>query len=122
MTNAADQRTVLIVEDETLLRRIASDEFEDAGYAVIEAEDGPSAVRLLESGGRIDLLFPDIRLRGGRDGGMIAERARALRPALPIIYATGFVPDELRTLPRSLFFKKPYRPSEIIAAAARLGG
>ena len=52
MTDAANRPIVLIVEDETLLRRLTSEEFEEAGYAVIEAEDGPSAVDTLTSSSR----------------------------------------------------------------------
>lgn len=111
---------VLIVEDEALLRRVACEEFEDAGYDVMQAEDGPAALRMLDSEAAIDLLFTDIRLPGGLDGWSIAEHARTRRPGLPIIYATGYTPDEMRSVPYSLFFKKPYRPAEIIKAATTL--
>ncbi len=112
--------TVLIVEDELLVREIATIEFEDAGFTVLEAGDGKEAVDFLASDVRIDLLFTDIRLPGSLDGWSIAARARELRPALPVIYATGYSADAMRLVSGGLFFKKPYRPTAIVAAARDL--
>lgn len=112
---------VLIVEDEALVREIAALEFGDAGFEVLEAGDGPEAVALLESGSPIDLLFTDIRLPGPIDGWTIAVRARALRPGLPVIYATGFSADAATPVEGGQLFHKPYRPLAIIAAAKALG-
>lgn len=113
--------TVLIVEDEAMVRQIVALEFADAGFAVIEAEDGDSAARLIEEGAAPDLLFTDVRLPGALDGFALAERVRAARPDLPVIYATGFTPDALRLVPGSRFFRKPYRTAEVLAAARALG-
>lgn len=113
--------TVLIVEDEALVREIVVLEFRDAGYMVVEAPDGDTAVELLEAGVPVDLLFTDIRLPGARDGFDIAETARQMHPELPVIYATGFTSDELRFVPGSRFFKKPYWPQAVIRAAEALG-
>ena len=112
---------VLIVEDETLVREIAVEEFQDGGYDVLEAADGQAAVELLESDQAIDLLFTDIRLVGDLDGWSVAEAARRLRPSIPVIYATGFSAEQMRVVEGGLFYKKPYRLSDIIAAAATLG-
>lgn len=112
---------ILIVEDEPMVRELAVEEFEENGFAVIEAGDGRSALEQLQSSRRIDLLFTDIRLGGEIDGWAVAETARTLRPALPVIYATGFTPDHMRIVPGGLFFKKPYRAVAIVAAAADLG-
>lgn len=112
---------VLIVEDEPLVREIVALEFEDAGFTVVEAADGDRAAELLGGQAELDLLFTDIRLPGAYDGFALAEQARALRPALPVIYATGFTPDALRLVPGSRFFKKPYRPAEVVEAARILG-
>ncbi len=113
--------TVLIVEDEVLVREVAVIEFEEAGYDVLEAGDGDTAVALLASDTRIDLLFTDIRLPGTLDGWRIAARARELRPSLPVIYATGFSADSMQLVPGGQFFKKPYRPTAIIDAARAMG-
>ena len=113
--------TVLFVEDEALLRLVIAEELRDAGFEVIEAGDGGSALDELQKGSRIDLLFTDIRLPGRLNGWDLAERARKLRPHLPVVYATGFTDDPVRTVPDSLLFKKPYRASAIIDAARSLG-
>lgn len=120
MPNRDSRPIVLIVEDEALVRHIASEEFADAGYEVIEAADGAGAVSVLSSDRRIDLLFTDIRLPGPIDGWSIADRARSLRPEIPVIYATGYTSEQMRTVEGALFFRKPYRPAELIAAADRL--
>lgn len=113
--------TVLIVEDEPLVCEIAAEEFEDAGFNVVRAADGVEAVELLGGDVTIDLLFTDIRLPGELDGWSIADAARVLRPEIPVIYATGFSAEQMRMVEGSLFFKKPYRPAMVIAAAAELG-
>ncbi len=113
--------TVLIVEDEALVREVATFEFEDAGYRVLGAEAGIEALALLASDEVIDLLFTDIRLPGTIDGWSIASHAREMRPDLPIIYATGFSTEVARPVPHSRFVRKPYLPTAIIAMARELG-
>lgn len=113
--------TVLIVEDEPLIREIVAAEFADAGYRVLEAEDDREALGHLGGGAVIDLLFTDIRLPGDLDGWEIARQARELRPDLPVFYATGFSVDTPRLVAGGQFFRKPYAPVTIIAAARALG-
>ncbi|TRW15085.1 response regulator [Glacieibacterium frigidum] len=113
--------TVLIVEDEALIRDVVAMEFADAGYEVLEAEDCDEAFAHLDADTPIDLLFTDIRLPGDLDGWDIARRARELRPALPVFYATGYSADAPRLVPGGQFFRKPYRPLAIIDAARALG-
>lgn len=115
------QPRLLVVEDEALVRELIVLELEDAGYAVVEAEDGPTAIRLLETYDDIALLFTDIRLPGGLTGWDIAEKARALRPGLPVIYTTGFSRDELRLVAGAHFLKKPYRPAAVLEAVGQFG-
>ena len=113
--------TVLIVEDEVLIRDVVAMEFTDAGYAVLEAEDCDGAFVHLGGETPIDLLFTDIRLPGSLDGWDIAQRAREMRPALPVFYATGFSTEAPRLVPGGQFCRKPYRPLAIIDAARALG-
>lgn len=116
-----DQPRLLVVEDEALVRELIVLELEDAGYCVVEAEDGPTALRMLEEHGDIALLFTDIRLPGGMTGWDIAEKARALRPGLPVIYTTGYSSDELRLVAGAHFLKKPYRPAMVLEAIGKFG-
>lgn len=112
---------LLVVEDEPLVRELIVLELEDAGYDVVEAEDGPSALAILTRETGVQLLFTDIRLPGGMTGWDIAEHARALRPGLPVIYTTGYSSDALRLVAGAQFLKKPYRPAMVIAAIAEYG-
>jgi CheY-like chemotaxis protein len=57
---------------------------------VVEAHDGPSAVRLLERQAKVDLLFSDVVLPGGWTGAQTASQARALRPGLKVLFTTGY--------------------------------
>lgn len=82
--------TVLVVEDEALLRLIIVDELQEAGFDVVEASDGSEALDALNSCDGIDLLFTDIRMPGPLNGWDVAEQARNMRPGIPVIYATGF--------------------------------
>ena len=59
------------------------------GYAVSEARDGPSALRLIESGATVDLLFTDIVMPNGMLGPQLARRALALRPGLRVLFTSG---------------------------------
>lgn len=112
--------TVLIVEDEDLVREIALVEFEDAGFAVVEAATGEAAIAHL-SIMPFDLLFTDIRLPGKIDGWAVARRARELHPGLPVIYASGFPGDAIDVVPGSRFIRKPYCPTAILDVARELG-
>jgi CheY-like chemotaxis protein len=112
---------VFVVEDEPMIREVIVAEFEDAGYVVTEAEDAETAERALADGAPCDLLFTDIRLPGALDGFDLAERARVLRPELPVIFATGYTAKPVRMVPGSRLFRKPFSPSELIDAARALG-
>jgi len=113
----APTKRILLVEDEFLLRQVIAEELTDAGYEVVEAGDGASAMAAVAD---VDLLFTDIRLPGGVDGWSIAERARELRPGLPVIYATGYSAETPRHVPGSRFFAKPYRVGAVLDAIGEL--
>lgn len=102
------------------MRQLIVLELEDAGYDVIEAENGDEALDALRSYPAIELLFTDIRLPGALSGWDIAERARAMRHDLPVIYATGYS-GELRIVPGAEFLRKPYKPSIVIEHMRALG-
>ena len=90
MAHATHGETVLVIDDEPLVRMLVTDVLKELGYAAIEAIDGPSGLKILRSPARIDLLITDIGLPGGMDGGQIAEAARELRPAMKVLFITGF--------------------------------
>jgi PAS domain S-box-containing protein len=82
--------TVLVVDDEPVVRMLIVDVLQDAGYRAVEAEDGPQALRVLQSGAPIDLLITDVGLPGGLNGRQVADAGRALRPLLKVIFITGY--------------------------------
>lgn len=81
---------VLLVEDEMVVRVMAADQLRELGYSVLEAEDGATALLLLRSKTRVDILVTDVGLPGGMNGRQLAEAARETRPVLPVLFITGF--------------------------------
>jgi PAS domain S-box-containing protein len=81
--------TVLVLEDELIVRGIVVEVLEDLGYQAIEAASGPEGLEILRSNRRIDLLVTDIGLPG-LNGRQVAEAARLLRPGLKILFMTGY--------------------------------
>ncbi len=84
--------TVLVVEDSAEVRAYSAEVLRELGYRVLEAADGPAALAVLERpvGARVDLLFTDVILPSGMTGTALAERARALRPGLKVLFTTGY--------------------------------
>jgi PAS domain S-box-containing protein len=82
--------TVLIVDDDATVRMLVAEVLTEQRYHVLEAIDGPSALKLLELGGRIDLLITDVGLPGGMNGRQVADAARQLRPGLKVLFITGY--------------------------------
>ena len=82
--------TVLIVDDEPSIRMLVTEVLEDLGYTAIEAADGPSGLKVLQSDVRIDLLITDVGLPGGMNGRQVADAARVTRPRLKVLFITGY--------------------------------
>jgi two-component system, cell cycle sensor histidine kinase and response regulator CckA len=113
---AGGSETVLLVDDEDSVRLFVAHTLADAGYTVIEAENGEEALGTLrDHGGRIDLILTDMMmpLVGGRE---LARRVIALRPDLPLIFMSGYV-GEGRPSPdprRHPFISKPFTPEALL--------
>ena len=84
------EETILVVEDDDDVRTSTVESLREIGYRVIEAHDGPSALRLLERQLRVDLLFSDVVLPGGLTGAQVSAQARAIRPGLKVLFTTGY--------------------------------
>jgi len=80
---------VLVIEDETAVRDLVVEVLEELGYRAIQAADGPSGLRLLQSRMRIDLVVTDIGLPG-LNGRQVADAARQQRPGLKVLFMTGY--------------------------------
>ncbi|UFW91728.1 PAS domain S-box protein (plasmid) [Bradyrhizobium barranii] len=87
---AGQEETILVLEDDDEVRAYSVETLRELGYRVIEAHDGPSALRLLERQPRVDLLFTDVVLPGGLTGAQVATQAKTLRPALKVLFTTGY--------------------------------
>ena len=86
----ARARTVLVVDDEPTIRMLAVELLDELGYAALEAGDGASALRVLQSGAAIDLLVTDVGLPGQLNGRQVADAARERIPGLKVLFITGY--------------------------------
>jgi PAS domain S-box-containing protein len=81
--------TVLVVEDEPVVRGVILEMLGEQGYRTLEAVDGLSALRILRTNQRVDLLVTDVGLPG-MNGRQLADQARETRPGLKILFITGY--------------------------------
>lgn len=114
--------SVLLVEDEVLISKLIAEVLCENGFAVHAVEGGEEALRYLNSGADVDVLFTDINLAGRMDGSMLAREVRAQRPELPIVYCSGhYSPSAVAPpVPRSIFLRKPYSPADLCRLLERL--
>jgi PAS domain S-box-containing protein len=82
--------TVLVIDDEDLVRDLVLEVLNDLGYVSLQAEDGASGLKILQSNTRIDLLVTDVGLPGGMNGRQLAEAALSLRSDLKVLFITGY--------------------------------
>jgi PAS domain S-box-containing protein len=90
LPEAAGGETILVLEDDDDVRMHSAETLRELGYRVVEAHDGPSALRLLERQSRVDLLFTDVVLPGGMTGAQVAAQASAMRAGLRVLFTTGY--------------------------------
>lgn len=108
-------RTVLMVEDEALIRAFGADVLADAGFQVVEAGSAQEAVRRIEAAPEIAVLFTDINMPGSPDGLGLARLVRERWPGIKILVASGQVlpgPEDLPSDGR--FLRKPYHPDDLV--------
>jgi PAS domain S-box-containing protein len=82
--------TVLVTEDDQDVRQFAVETLRELGYTVLQAADGPSALRIIKQSPPIDLLFTDVVLPGGMSGAQLAALARGHLPSLKVLFTTGY--------------------------------
>lgn len=115
------QRSVLLVEDEALIRLMLAAEFEDGGFHVHEAGSADEAVRLLDAGLEVAAIVTDVRMPGSMDGLGLAEWLARHRPGLPVVVVSGYVaPAEATDLNPAIaaVLPKPYSPADVVALIA----
>lgn len=117
---ARERPTVLLVEDEALIRLMVADGLRDQGLQVLEASNADEALAILENSPAVHLLFTDIRMPGRMDGIALAKFAQARFPRLKLIIASSRQPDEAQDPRADAFLSKPYDLAALIAQVERL--
>ena len=87
---AVANETVLVVDDEPMIRMLVLEVLSELGYLALEASDAAEGMRILVSDRRIDLLVTDVGLPGGMNGRQLADAARVIRPPLKVLFITGY--------------------------------
>jgi signal transduction histidine kinase/FixJ family two-component response regulator len=104
--------TVLLVDDDEIVRATVASMLESLGYDVVEAANGAEAISILEKDAAIKLLFTDIIMPGPVNGRKLAERAAKINPAIKILFTSGYTENSIvhnsRLDPGVEFLSKPY--------------
>lgn len=108
--------TILLAEDDKLLRDLATNHLRSGQCIVLEAGSAEDALALLASGHRADLLVTDINMAGPMNGWDLAEAVHAQDRDIKIIYTTSGACDPVRQVPGSTFVRKPYHMHTLLAA------
>lgn len=113
---AKKDETILLVDDEVDILKISRINLTNLGYRVICCESGDEAMEVIKSSESIDLLFTDIVMPGKLNGYELAEAAISLRPALKVLFTTGYAKVEHKVTRKDwskAMIQKPYRSSEL---------
>lgn len=118
MSNATQSRkVVLVVEDEPLVRILAVDGLEEAGFEVLESANADQALATLAERDDIDVLFTDINMPGEMDGLELASEVHHRWPSIDVIVTSGLVAPRATDMPDGgRFIGKPYDPGQVAAA------
>jgi PAS domain S-box-containing protein len=116
--------TVLVVDDEPTVRMLVTEVLQGLGYATLEAADGGTAIRTLQSNARIDLLITDVGLPGGMNGRQVADGGRTLRPDLQVLFITGYAENAVfgkgHLNPGMLVLTKPFTTDDLVSRIGQL--
>jgi len=109
--------TILVVEDDALVRKYVISQLRSLGYAPVAAANATEAIALVERGQAFDLLFTDIVMPGGMNGRALAEEMARRRPGARVLYTSGFTENAIvhqgRLDPDVALLSKPYRKLEL---------
>jgi CheY-like chemotaxis protein len=113
-------KTILVLEDEVLVRMAVADDLMSAGFHVIQAASADEALRLLLSPAHVDLVLTDINMPGSFDGLALAAGVRATWPALKIIVLSGDLPAEPAADLADAFLSKPHNVAVLLGRVNQL--
>jgi signal transduction histidine kinase/CheY-like chemotaxis protein len=113
----AGAETILVVEDNELVRSYVEKELKELGYRVIATRNGPEALAILRQPREIDLLFTDVVMPGGMFGPELAKQASRLRPELKVLFTSGYTEHPVQPLDGlngdARILNKPYRRNDL---------
>ena len=107
-TKARRLQTVLVVDDNADVAQVTSSLFEDLGYETVYRDSAEAALKLLEAGAKIDLVFSDIVMPGTIDGVGLAREIRSRYPNLPVALTTGYSDAAIAAPPNLRILRKPF--------------
>jgi CheY-like chemotaxis protein len=113
---------ILVAEDEVMLRIIAVEMLEDAGFTVLQAGDGEEALALLKANPQIELLVSDIKMPR-MDGYALVQASRALKPDLKVLLMTGYAgdpPAHVTALKGVMTLHKPFNLDRLCQLAGEM--
>ena len=109
--------TILVVEDDALVRKYVITQIAGLGYATLQASNAAEALKIVESGVPIDLLFTDVIMPGAMNGRQLVDAATKLRPTLHVLFTSGYTENAIvhhgRLDAGVLLLAKPYRRPEL---------
>jgi CheY-like chemotaxis protein len=114
--------SILVVEDEVLVRIVAVDDLVQAGFQVIQAGTADEALKVLQSSIKIDLIVTDINMPGPLNGLQLARVVRANWPHIKIIILSAENPIALASIPADAFLTKPCSPALLVDTVDQLLG
>jgi PAS domain S-box-containing protein len=120
---SSDEWVILVVEDESSVRKLQLRVLGSLGYRTLEAADGPSGLIALNGAARVDLLLTDIVMPGGMSGPELAEAARVVRPDLKVLFMSGYAPTivtQRYNLSGAHVLSKPFSRSTLAQAVWQL--
>lgn len=115
--------TVLVVEDELMVRMPIVEYLRDCGYHVLEAGDAKEAIAATDADASVNLVFSDVRMPGSMDGFGLAEWFRSHHPEVPVLLTSGFSGNRGLTADPVLvngFIEKPYSQKQVERRIAAL--
>lgn len=116
--------TVLLVEDDELVRRYAEKQFRELGYTVISACSGYEALSLLNNHKPVDLLFTDVMMGDGMNGPELAKAALEIQPDLPVLFTSGYsenaISNQGRLQAGTILLSKPWRRDDLAQKLEKL--
>lgn len=116
------ERSILVVDDEPLIRLNLADFFEQEGFKVYEAQDAESAIATLEANPSIQVVLTDVQMPGSMNGLKLAHYIKDRWPPTLLVVASGAVKLPPSALPaHTMFVAKPFDPRYVLGEIERLG-